>query len=84
MRLMRDMGLIERKGRLPSPEQLWARTFAYANSAGTVEWGGYFNAQYFADPREKIIGILRKQTQGTTRDNTADLFRQLVFQAIDD
>jgi CubicO group peptidase (beta-lactamase class C family) len=53
-------------------------------SAGTFQWGGYFNTQYFADPREKIIGILFKQTAGPTSDKTADLFKQLVFQAVDD
>jgi hypothetical protein len=53
-------------------------------SAGTFEWGGYFNTQYFADPKEKIIGILMKQTQGSTPDKTGDLFRQLVMQAVDD
>lgn len=52
-------------------------------SAGTFEWGGYFNTQYFADPREGIIGLLLKQTHGTS-DNTGEMFRQLVFQAIDD
>ena len=53
-------------------------------SAGTFEWGGYFNTQYFADPKEKVIGILMKQTQGTSSDNTAWKFRILVGQAIDD
>ncbi|MDN5211023.1 serine hydrolase domain-containing protein [Fulvivirgaceae bacterium BMA12] len=53
-------------------------------SEGTFDWGGYFNTQYFADPKEKIIGILMKQTRGTTSDNTGWMFRQLVFQAVDD
>jgi CubicO group peptidase (beta-lactamase class C family) len=53
-------------------------------STGTFEWGGYFNTQYFADPKEKIIGILMKQTQGSVNDNTSWKFRQLVGQAIDD
>jgi CubicO group peptidase (beta-lactamase class C family) len=53
-------------------------------SAGTFDWGGYFNTSYFADPHEKITGILMKQTQGTTSDNTGDMFRQLVMQAVDD
>ena len=53
-------------------------------STGTFEWGGYFNTQYFADPKEKIIGILFKQTQDTDSDNTGWKFRQLVGQAIDD
>jgi CubicO group peptidase (beta-lactamase class C family) len=53
-------------------------------SAGTFQWGGYFNTSYFADPVENTIGILMKQTQGTTSDETGWKFQQLVFQAIDD
>ena len=52
-------------------------------SSGTFVWSGYFNTQYFADPKEKIIGILMKQTQGTDSDNTGWKFRQLVGQAVD-
>ncbi|MFH0758390.1 MAG: serine hydrolase domain-containing protein [Bacteroidota bacterium] len=53
-------------------------------SAGTFDWGGYFNTQYFADPVENVIGIIMKQTQGPVNDETGWKFRQLVFQAIDD
>ena len=53
-------------------------------SEGTFDWGGYFNTQYFADPKEQTIGILLKQTQGPTSDDTAWKFRLLVGQAIDD
>jgi CubicO group peptidase (beta-lactamase class C family) len=53
-------------------------------SAGTFDWGGYFNTQYFADPKENVIGILMKQTQGWNGDETDWKFRQLVSQAIDD
>jgi CubicO group peptidase (beta-lactamase class C family) len=53
-------------------------------STGTFDWGGYFNTQYFADPKEGIIGILMKQTQGAEKDQTGWKFRQLVGQAIDD
>ncbi len=53
-------------------------------SAGTFDWGGYFNTQYFADPEEGVIGILMKQTQGTTTDQTGWKFRQMVFSAIND
>jgi len=53
-------------------------------SAGTFDWGGYFNTQYFADPEEQIIGILMKQTQGPVSDETAWKFRLLVGQAVDD
>ena len=53
-------------------------------STGTFSWGGYFNTQYFADPKEKIIGILMKQTQGPVQDNTGWMFRQIVEAAVDD
>ncbi len=53
-------------------------------SVGTFDWGGYFNTQYFADPQEQIIGVLMKQTQGKTEDETRWKFRQMVFAAIDD
>lgn len=50
----------------------------------TFDWGGYFNTQYFADPGEGLIGILMKQTQGTSRDETGWKFRQMAFAAIAD
>lgn len=55
-----------------------------SGSKGTFDWGGYFNTQYFADPQEQTIGILMKQTQGPTSDDTSWQFRLLVGQAIDD
>ncbi len=51
---------------------------------GTFVWGGYFNTQYFADPSEGVIGILMKQTQGPTNDQTSWKFRQMVGASIDD
>lgn len=53
-------------------------------SEGTFNWGGYFNTQYFADPEEKTIGVLMKQTQGRVNDETGWKFKILVGQAIDD
>lgn len=53
-------------------------------SSGTFDWGGYFNTQYFADPKEQIIGVLMKQTQGKVDDQTSWKFRQMVFAAVDD
>ena len=52
-------------------------------SEGTFDWGGYFNTQYFADPRENIVGVLMKQTQGGN-DDTGWKFRQLVGASVDD
>jgi CubicO group peptidase (beta-lactamase class C family) len=53
-------------------------------SVGTFNWGGYFNSQYFADPKENIIGIILKQTQGNNGDETEWKFRHIVSQAVDD
>lgn len=53
-------------------------------SPGTFDWGGYFNTQYFADPKEDLVGVLMKQTQGTTTDDTGWKFRLLVEAAVDD
>ncbi len=53
-------------------------------SAGTFDWGGYFNTQYFADPKEQIVGVIMKQTLGVNNDNTQWKFRMLVEQAVND
>jgi len=52
-------------------------------SAGTFNWGGYFNTQYFADPKEQLIGILMKQTGKTLTDNTGGIFKIMVEAAVD-
>ena len=53
-------------------------------SAGTFDWGGYFNTQYFADPNHKIIGLIFKQTSGSGNgDQTGWKFRQMVFSAVE-
>ncbi|WP_209330540.1 serine hydrolase domain-containing protein [Lunatimonas salinarum] len=53
-------------------------------SEGTFNWGGYFNTQYFADPKEGLIGVILKQTQGGTGDQTGWKFKQMMGAAIDD
>jgi CubicO group peptidase (beta-lactamase class C family) len=53
-------------------------------SKGTFDWGGYFNTQYFADPQEKIIGLIFKQTSGAGNgDETGWKFRQMVFTLVE-
>ena len=51
--------------------------------AGLFTWGGYFNTNYFADPKEKIIGVIMKQTQRVNDNNNSGRFRALVMQAVD-
>ncbi len=55
-----------------------------SGSEGTFSWGGYFNTQYFADPKEQIIGIILKQTQRTSSDKTGWKFPLLVGQSVED
>lgn len=54
-----------------------------SGSEGTFGWGGYFNTQYFADPKEQMIGIILKQTQQLERDHTSWKFKILAGQSID-
>jgi CubicO group peptidase (beta-lactamase class C family) len=53
-------------------------------SVGTFSWGGYFNTSYFADPVEKTIGVIMKQTQNQSNDDTEWKFKLLVGQAVND
>jgi CubicO group peptidase (beta-lactamase class C family) len=53
-------------------------------STGTFSWGGYFNTNYFADPKEKIVAVLMKQTQNASGDNSSAMFMQMIYQAIND
>ncbi len=53
-------------------------------STGTFHWGGYFNTQYFADPKLQITGILLKQTQDARLDRTEKEFRRLLFRTVED
>jgi CubicO group peptidase (beta-lactamase class C family) len=51
-------------------------------STGTFNWGGYFNTSYFADPVEKTIGVIFKQTQNESNDDSEWKFKILVGQAV--
>ena len=52
-------------------------------SETSFTWGGYFNTNYFADPKEKIIGVILKQTQKINDNNNSGVFKALVMQAVD-
>jgi CubicO group peptidase (beta-lactamase class C family) len=54
-----------------------------AGSENSFMWGGYFNTNYFADPKENIIGVILKQTQKVNDNNNSGVFRALIMQAID-
>lgn len=67
-------GLLTQKGELKGG----------SGSENTFDWGGYFNTSYFADPKEKIICIIMKQTRNVNDNDHSKRFRALVFQAVDD
>jgi CubicO group peptidase (beta-lactamase class C family) len=51
-------------------------------SPGVYSWGGIAGTSFFVDPKEALIGILMLQAPGQ-RDETAPLFRNLVYAALE-
>ena len=66
-------GITTEKGSsiLPTPE-------------GVFEWGGAFATTYWADPKEKLIGIVYRQLWGTTQWDIPNKYKVLVYQALND
>ncbi len=66
-------GITTEKGSslLPTPEDVF-------------EWGGAFATTYWADPKEKIIGIFYRQLWGSTFGEIANKFKVLVYSALND
>ena len=52
-------------------------------SMGSFSWGGAFNTQYWADPKEKLVGLIYTNMYYSTV-NTGDRFKILTYQAIVD
>lgn len=53
-------------------------------SPGVFEWGGYFTTTYWADPKEKLVGILYRQQLGVNHPDAADKYKIMVYSAIND
>lgn len=51
---------------------------------GSFSWGGAFNTTYWADPEEKLIGILYTQIYGSKHREIGGLFKALTYQTIVD
>ena len=51
---------------------------------GVFEWGGAFSTTYWADPKEKLIGIIYRQLWGSTQGEVANKFKVLVYSALND
>ncbi|WP_207536269.1 serine hydrolase domain-containing protein [Desertivirga arenae] len=52
-------------------------------SKGSFGWGGYFGTTYWADPKEKIVGLIFIQ-QSPLKSDIHDKFRAAVYQSLND
>jgi CubicO group peptidase (beta-lactamase class C family) len=53
-------------------------------SAGSFLWGGYFATDYWADPRERIVGLIFLQQYPMSHGDIHNKFTAMVYQALDD
>jgi CubicO group peptidase (beta-lactamase class C family) len=53
-------------------------------SKGSFRWGGAFNTHYWADPQEKLIGILYTNIYNTPYWSIGERFKTLTYQSIAD
>jgi CubicO group peptidase (beta-lactamase class C family) len=58
--------------------------YASPATVGSFSWGGAFNTQYWADPKEKLVGLIYTNMYDSPGLNTGDRFKTLVYQAIVD
>ena len=53
-------------------------------SIGSFSWGGAFNTQYWADPKERLIGVIYTNVYATPYGQIGEKFKILTYQAITD
>lgn len=58
-----------------------ANDFQSPLSVGSFSWGGAFNTTYWADPHERLIGLIYTNTFGVPV-NLGDAFKVLVYSAL--
>ncbi len=56
----------------------------FVMSSGTFSWGGAFNSQYWADSKERLIGLIFTNVYNTTHGEFGDKFKALTYQSIVD
>lgn len=52
-------------------------------SAGTYEWGGYFNTKFFIDPKEDLIFVGMTQIVPFSRDDFWDRLYAIIYSALE-
>ena len=55
--------------------------FNKQRSEGVLHWGGYWNTNFFADNKNKIIALIYKQTQNTN-ENSWGKFREIIYSSL--
>ena len=58
-----------------------ASTYRTPLSVGSFFWGGAFNTTYWADPRERLVGLIFTNTYGGPVA-LGDPFKALVYSAL--
>lgn len=53
-------------------------------SEGSFLWGGYFATDYWADPKERIVGLIFLQQSPMSHGEIHSKFMAMVYQALDD
>ncbi|HAC25346.1 MAG TPA: serine hydrolase [Cytophagales bacterium] len=53
-------------------------------SLGSFSWGGAFNTHYWADPKEKLVGMIFTNMYASPYWTIGDKFKVLTYQAITD
>ena len=53
--------------------------FNEGKTEGVLHWGGYWNTNFFADNKNKLIALIYKQTQNTSENSWGKL-RDIIYQ----
>ena len=56
--------------------------FNESKTEGVLHWGGYWNTNFFADNKNKLIALIYKQTQNTSENSWGQL-RKIIYSNID-
>ena len=54
------------------------------SSIGSFNWGGAFNTQYWADPKEKLVALIYTNMISSPGISTGEKFKVLTYQSIID
>jgi CubicO group peptidase (beta-lactamase class C family) len=53
-------------------------------SEESFSWGGYYSTTYWADPKERIVGLIFMQQDPLSHGEIQGKFKAMVYQALDD